>query len=71
MNGTGDLYSSQRQKPTSHPVASVLKICISSKHLQSEVGKKTLLEIQLQNKVRGDKVRGKQIGTLPRYILKV
>ena len=55
----------QTQKPTSHPVASALKICISSKRLQSDVGKKALLEIQRQNKVRDDKVRGKQIGTLP------
>ena len=40
------LHSGQTQKPTSHPVVSALKICISSKRLQSQVRKKTLLEIQ-------------------------
>ena len=47
----------------SHPDVSALKICISSSRLRSEVRKKVLLEIQRQNKVRGDKVRGKQTGT--------
>ena len=63
-------HCGETQKPTSHPVASALKICISSKRLQSEVRKKTLLEIKRQNKVRGDKGRGKQIGTF-RQILNV
>ena len=56
-------HRGQTQKPTSHPAVSALKICISSKHLRSEVRKKALLEIQWQNKVRGDKVRGKPTGT--------
>ena len=36
-----DLHSVQMQKPTSHPVVSALKICISSKRLRSEVRKKS------------------------------
>ena len=39
-------HSGQTQKPTSHPVANALKICISLKRLRSEVRKKALLEIQ-------------------------
>ena len=41
-----ELHWGQTHKATSHPVASALKICISSKLLQSEVRKKSLLEIQ-------------------------
>ena len=42
-----NIHSSQMQHPAPHPVASALKlkICISSKCLQSEVCKKALLEI--------------------------
>ena len=43
---TSGLQSGQTQKPTSHPVVSALKICISPKRLRSEVRKKALLEIQ-------------------------
>ena len=43
---SGELHSSQTQKPTSHPVVSVLKICVSSKRLRSEVRKKSMLETQ-------------------------
>ena len=57
------VHSGQTQKPTSHPAVSALKICISSKRLRSEALKKALLEIQRQNKVQGDKVRGTQTGT--------
>ena len=39
-------HHGQTQKPTSHPVVSTLKICISSKRLRSEARKKALLEIQ-------------------------
>ena len=62
------VHSGQTQKPTSHLVVSALKICISSKRLRSEVCKKALLEIRWQNKVRGDKVRGKQTGTFPQIL---
>ena len=34
------IHSGQTQKTTSHPVASALKICISSKRLRSEVRQK-------------------------------
>ena len=57
-----------RDQATSHPVASALKICISSNRLRSEVHKKAFIEIQSQNKVGGDKVRDKQIGTFPRIL---
>ena len=39
--GYSTLHSGQMQKPTSHSVVSVLKICISSKRLRSEVRKKS------------------------------
>ena len=39
-------FTAKTQKPTSHPVFSALKICISSKRLRSEVRKKALLETQ-------------------------
>ena len=44
------LHSGQTKKPTSHPGVSALKICISSKRLRSEVGKKALVEIQSKTK---------------------
>ena len=68
LAGRANLHSGQTQKSTSHPVVSALKICINSKSLRSEVRKKALLEIQWQNKVRGDKLRGKQTGTCPQIL---
>ena len=58
---TTQANSGQMQKPASHPVVSVMKICIRPKRLRSEVHKKALLEIQWpENKARSDKVRGEQ-----------
>ena len=51
------VHSGQTQKPTSQPVVSALKI-----------RKRALLEIQWQNKVRGDKVRGKQAAIFPQIL---
>ena len=46
---TGNLFNTSQRSdanPTSHPVVSSMKSCISSKCLKSEARKKMLLEIQ-------------------------
>ena len=61
--------SSQTQKPTSHPINSILKIgSISSKRLQSKDRKEASPEVQCKNKIRSDKVRGEQIRPFPRLL---
>ena len=67
LDSSVHIDSGQTRKPTSHPVASALKMCISSNRLRIEVRKKASLEIHWQNKVRGDKVRGKKKGMFPHW----